>query len=88
MLKAWKEKPSSHISACEVHYMCVCLKACFIRRISVEYRRANNYPSHIAEGTNTIVKTMVNWNKRAKQSNTKDKLWSLFFFCAGPSLER
>ena len=40
--------------------------------------------SHIAEGTNTIVKTMVNWNERTKQRNTTDKLWSLFFFFVCP----
>ena len=43
--------------------------------------------SHIAEGANTIVKTMVDWNERTKQSNTTDKLWSLFFILCLPLLE-
>ena len=34
--------------------------------------------SHIAEGANKIVKTMVDRNERTKQSHTTDKLWSLF----------
>ena len=28
--------------------------------------------THIAEEANAIVKTMVNWNERTKQSNTTD----------------
>ena len=43
--------------------------------------------SHIAEGANTIVKTMVNWNERTKQSKYNRQVMVIVFLLCLPLLE-
>ena len=61
-----------------------CLYLHVSHKLQLEIHEFTIIRSHVAEWANTIVKTMVNWNERTKQSNTTDKIWSLFFFCVRP----
>ena len=54
-------------------------------RIQTRLNCSQSSEAILQRGANTlIVKTMVNLNKRTKQSNIANKWWSFVFFCVCP----